>query len=158
MIFPAMRTRWRHLTVVAGLLLPQVAAADPADDHGGGVTVTVDISGLRNTKGLIRACLTARAETFPECEKDPQSLGLSVPAHNGPVLVFRHVMPGTYAVSLFHDENGNGRLDKTMGIPSEGYGFSRDAPVRFGPPKFDAAKFAVSGNDVTLKIQVRYIL
>ena len=72
--------------------------------------------------------------------------------------MFRHVVPGTYAVSLFHDENANGRLDKTMGIPSEGYGFSRDAAIRFGPPKFDAAKVTVAAADVILPIKVRYIL
>lgn len=145
----------RHLAMATCLLIPQIALAVPGDD---GVTVTVAVSGLRNTKGLIRACLTTKPATFPECDKDPQSLRLSVPAQNGPVLVFRHVAPGSYAVSLFHDENGNGRLDKTMGIPSEGYGFSRDAPVHFGPPKFDAAKVSIGSSDMTLAIKLRYIL
>ena len=137
------------------LLAPQGLLAEPAAD---GVTVTVEIVGLRNTRGHILACLTAKVTTFPECEKDPLSLRLSVPARNGPVLEFRHVQPGTYAVSMFHDENGNGRLDTTMHIPKEGYGFSRDAAVSFGPPKFAAAQFAVADSDVTQKITVRYIL
>jgi uncharacterized protein (DUF2141 family) len=150
-----MIARATRVTFVAGLCFaPQSLLAGPAD----GVTVTVNVSGLRNTQGLIRACLTAKPATFPECDKDPQSQRLSVPASNGPVLVFRHVMPGNYAVSLFHDQNGNNRLDKTMGIPNEGYGFSRDAPVQFGPPKFDAAKVAVATSDLTLPIKVRYIL
>jgi uncharacterized protein (DUF2141 family) len=145
--------------IVAGLALaPQAGLADPTPFTTGGATVTVDVSALRNTKGMLRACLTTKAATFPECDKDPQSLRLSVPAGNGPVLVFRHVPAGIYAVSLFHDENGNNRLDTRMGIPSEGYGFSRDAAVKFGPPKFDAAKVTVAGTDITLKIQVRYIL
>lgn len=144
----------RHLAMAA-LSMPQIALAAPGD---GGASVTVAVSGLRNTKGLIRACLTTLPAAFPECDKDPQSLRLSVPAKNGPVLVFRHVAPGSYAVSLFHDENGNGRLDKTMGIPSEGYGFSRDAPVHFGPPKFDAAKVSIGSSDMTLAIKLRYIL
>jgi uncharacterized protein (DUF2141 family) len=150
-----MIARLTRFILAAGLYLaPQGVLAEPAD----GVTVTVHISGLRNTRGLIQACLTARAQTFPECDKDPHSLRLTVPAHDGPVLVFRHVMPGSYAVSLFHDQNGNGRLDKTMGMPNEGYGFSRDAPVQFGPPKFDAAKVLVGASDLTLPIKVRYIL
>jgi uncharacterized protein (DUF2141 family) len=145
-----------RLAALTLLLMPAVVHADPAP--AGGVTVTVSLSGLRNTHGLIRACLTTKPDTFPECDKDPQSLRASVPAQNGPVLVFRHVMPGTYAVSLFHDANANGRLDKTMGIPNEGYGFSRDAPVQFGPPKFDAAKVVVGNADMTLPIKLRYIL
>ncbi len=144
----------RHLFAAGLLLVPQTLLADEPE----GATVTVDISGLRNTRGLIRACLTTRAATFPDCEKDPQCQRLSVPAHNGPVLVFRHVLPGTYAVSLFHDQNSNGRLDKMMGIPSEGYGFSRDAPIEFGPPRFAAAQVQVGNTALTLNIKVRYIL
>ena len=140
------------------MLVPGAALADPAPDQAGGVTVTVTIKGLRNTKGLIRACLTQKAATFPECEKDPASLRLSVPASNGPALVFRHVPAGTYAVSLFHDANSNNRLDTFMGfIPTEGFGFSRDAPVKMAPPKFAAAQFAVGATDVTTAITVRYI-
>jgi uncharacterized protein (DUF2141 family) len=148
----------KRIILLAAAAYPVASPAEPVTEPAGGVTVTVDIAGLRNTQGLIRACLTAKAATFPECDKDPQSLRLTVPARNGPVLVFRHVMPGTYGVSLFHDQNGNGRLDKSLGIPNEGYGFSRDAPVQFGPPKFDAAKVAVAGTDLVLKIRVRYIL
>lgn len=139
--------------LILAALLPAPALAD-----GDGANVTVVISGLRATQGLIQACLTARAATFPECDKDPAALRLTVPAANGPVLVFRHVAPGTYAVSLFHDQNSNGRLDKALGIPREGYGFSRNAPVRFGPPSFADARFAVAGADVTMPITVRYLL
>ena len=42
--------------------------------------MTVVLSGLRNTRGVIQACLTARAATFPECDKDPQALRATVPA------------------------------------------------------------------------------
>lgn len=142
----------------ASILFLAAIAPIPALADGDGAGVTVVISGLRNTKGVIQACLTARAATFPECDKDPAALRLTVPAANGPVLVFRHVQPGTYAVSLFHDQNANGRLDKTFGIPKEGYGFSRNAPVRFGPPSFADARFAVASADVTMPITVRYLL
>jgi uncharacterized protein (DUF2141 family) len=140
--------------ILLAMLAPTPVLADPAD----GVTVTVAVAGLRNTTGLIRACLTANPATFPDCDKDPHALRATVPAHNGPVVMFHHVAPGGYAVSLFHDENANGRLDKTMGIPSEGYGFSRDAPVRFGPPHFAAARVEIGTADVTLPVKVRYIL
>jgi uncharacterized protein (DUF2141 family) len=151
----------RCALAAALVLAPQGLLAEPVAEAG--PTVTIDIVGLRSTKGLIRACLTTIAAAFPDCEKDPQALHMTVPvqtgaASGGPVLVFRHVQPGTYAVSLFHDENSNGRLDTSMGIPKEGYGFSRDAAIMFGPPKFDAARFVVGATDMTLKITVRYIL
>jgi len=151
----------RRMMASALLLAPQALLAEPVAEPG--ITVSVDIVGLRSAKGLIQACMTTKAKTFPDCEKDPQALRITEPAQTAgagghPVLVFRHVMPGSYAVSLIHDENSNGKLDTSMGIPKEGYGFSRDAAVMFGPPKFDAAKFVVGAADVNLKILVRYIL
>ena len=137
------------------------ARAAPVDAAAGaGATITVPLSGLRSARGVIQACMTTRADAFPQCDKDPASLRLTVPvaAKGGTVLVFRHVPPGTYAISLFHDQNANGRLDTMMGIPSEGYGFSRDAAVRFGPPRFAEARFAVGAADLTMPIKVRHIL
>ena len=46
---------------------------------------------------------------------------------------------GDYAVSVIHDENNNAKLDTFAGIPREGFGFSRNPAIRFGPPKFSAA-------------------
>lgn len=58
--------------------------------------------------------------------------------------VFESVPRGTYAVVAFHDENSNGDIDKNfLGLPTEDWCASRDAPAIFGPPLFDSAKFAV---------------
>lgn len=103
------------------------------------------------------ACLTAQPAAFPDCSKDPAARSLTVPAETTVQLDFGPVPTGRYAISLFHDENVNGRLDKRLMMPREGYGFSRDAPVRFGPPSFASAAFAVAdaGNHQT--IRMRYI-
>lgn len=51
---------------------------------------------------------------------------------------------GTYAVRAFQDVDGDGKMGKNpFGIPSEPFGFSKDAPVMMGPPAFDAAAFEV---------------
>lgn len=63
---------------------------------------------------------------------------------------------GTYALSIFHDKNANGKLEKNfMGIPTEPYGFSNDAPAVFGPPKYDDAKFEVRETGQVLRIALR---
>ena len=50
---------------------------------------------------------------------------------------FTPIAPGEYAVSAFQDANGNQRLDRgKFGIPTEKYGFSRDARGNYGPPEF----------------------
>lgn len=120
--------------------------------------VSADVSGLRSTKGQVLACLTTRADAFPDCAKDPQARKLTVPATAAGRLDFGAVPDGDYAISLIHDENGNGKLDTRLMIPREGFGFSRDAPARFGPPRFDKAAFAVRGQGARLAIKMRYLL
>lgn len=57
---------------------------------------------------------------------------------------FNGMEVGTYAISLFHDENDNGKLDANfIGIPSEPYAFSNNAKGMFGPPSFEQCKFEV---------------
>jgi len=120
-------------------------------------TVTVDLAGLRSHKGLVQACLTADPKSFPDCQHDPHAFRQTVPAQAS-TLQFRQVLPGRYAIALFHDENANGRLDKVLMVPTEGFGFSRDAPVRFGPPRFAAAAFALGERQMATTIRLRYIL
>ena len=80
------------------------------------------------------------------------------PAAAKVVLVYRGLPPGRYAVSLFHDENGNGKLDTIAGIPREGFGFSRNPPIRFGPPRFNSARFTVAGTGDRQQVKMRYLL
>jgi uncharacterized protein (DUF2141 family) len=68
---------------------------------------------------------------------------------------FPGIASGTYAVSVFHYENGNGKLDTNfMGMPREGVGASNDARGHFGPPKFAAAAFRFSSVRIDLKITI----
>ncbi|WP_338466923.1 DUF2141 domain-containing protein [Novosphingobium sp. ZN18A2] len=143
----------RALLLGPALLL--CAAAPAVQDAG--TTVSVTVEGLRSARGQVLACLTANPRDFPDCNKDPAARHLSIAAAPGETLVFRDVPPGRYALSMFHDENGNGKLDKLLMMPKEGFGFSRDAPVRFGPPSFKAAAFDVSKVDVRTQIRMRYM-
>lgn len=122
-------------------------------------TVTVDITGLRNTRGLVHVCMTASAKAFPEgCAKDHGHRAATIKAGDPPTLVLRDVAPGRYAIVLLHDENANRKMDKMLFLPKEGFGFSRDAPVRMGPPKFDAAAFEVTGaKPLRMTMKVRYM-
>jgi uncharacterized protein (DUF2141 family) len=123
-----------------------------------GVDVHVTVTDLRSAKGLVQACLTADPRTFPDCSHDSAAHALTVKASDHVVLDFGKVAPGRYAISLLHDENGNGKADRALAlIPKEGFGFSRDAPVKMGPPKFAAAAFDVGSEPVTQSISMRYL-
>lgn len=149
-----MRNRSRP---VAALSLP-AAAVVLGGVAPAGQDVSIVVDGLRNDRGLVRACLTTNAALFPNCKDDPQAHKLDVRAVTGQVLLdFGRVPPGTYAFALIHDENSNGRIDTTLMVPREGFGFSRDAKVRFGPPRFSAAAFPVGSEPVRQTVRVRYL-
>lgn len=64
--------------------------------------------------------------------------------------------PGRYGVKLFHDVNGDGKMETNiMGFPTEPVGFSNDAPIRLGPPSFADAAFNVGPAGATQTITLK---
>lgn len=112
---------------------------------------------VRSNKGVLRVCLTAAPENFPACVDDHNATRRSIPADSGTVR-FDGLPHGHYAVAVIHDENGNKKLDTLAGIPREGFGFSRNPPIRFGPPRFSAARFTINSGAEEQQIKLRYIL
>ena len=104
----------------------------------------------------MRLCLTSDSANFPACIDDAQAMKRNVPA--GTRRITLDALPhGTYALAVIHDENANRRLDTLAGIPREGFGFSRNPPIRFGPPRFAAARFDLAGDAAVQQVRMRYI-
>lgn len=142
----------------AAFLLPMAALSLlGASPPPAGVDVTITVSNMRSTDGKVFACLAPDKAVYPDCRK-PGGTELRMPAADAARFTFHGVAPGRYAIALLHDENDNGKLDKALMIPKEGFGFSRDAPVTTGRPPFSAAAFDVGTDDVKLPIKMRYIL
>jgi uncharacterized protein (DUF2141 family) len=140
------------------LLLAALGSAAVAQPAAAG-EVVITVTDLRNTKGVVRACMTTREDIFPKCIKDPESHRAVVPAGDKVEIRFTGVKPGKYAIALLHDENNNGKADRAAGMmPKEGYGFSRDAPVRMAPPKFRDAVFDFAEGTQRMVIKMRYFL
>lgn len=137
----------------AALIAAALAAATPAPM----ATVEVDLAHVRNTKGAIHACLTQNPRHFPDCEKDPAAIRQSVPA-SARSLRFSAIPCGRYALSVIHDENSNKRLDTFMHVPREGFGFSRNPVIRFGPPKFDQVGLELAPGFTRTSVKLQYIL
>ena len=113
--------------------------------------LTVEVLGARSDKGTVDGALYADAASWL---KTPRA-GERQPAAARVLLIYRDLPAGRYALSLFHDENGNGKLDSNVaGIPIERYGFSRDARGRMGAPDFDAAAIELQG-DTTITVHLR---
>jgi uncharacterized protein (DUF2141 family) len=132
---------------------PASAAAPPPDFADLGVTVT----GLNSARGVLRYCIAPRGTPFPDCD-GKAALSGSAPIHGGKAeFGAHHLAAGHYAVAVFHDRNNNGRLDTFMGIPREGYGFSRNPGFKPRAPHFDEAALDLAG-DIQTDIRMRYIL
>ena len=135
--------------------VPAVCAQEnpPADSR-----IQVEIIGLRNNQGQVLCSLFSSSEGFPKNAEKAIARTSSEISDRRAVCRFTGLGPGTYAVSVFHDENSNGKLDtKFMGIPREGVGASNNAKGHFGPPKFEAAAFRFPGGHLDLKITVTYL-
>lgn len=120
-------------------------------------TLEVDIEGMRNQRGVIHACLSEDPQHFPDCSADPGAMKLTVPAAARQIR-FTRVPPGRHALTLFHDENSNQRLDTFLGIPREGFGFSRNPKVRFGAPKFNQVDIEIIGGIARQAVRMQYLL
>ena len=104
----------------------------------------VDVTGIRNDHGAIYCQLFSGAKGFPRKVSKTTAVVRAQIQDGSATCAFPSVSPGSYAVAVYHDENGNGRLDRGfMGIPKEGVGVSNDAQRSWGVPSFDQAKFAV---------------
>lgn len=150
-----MRHRPRPRAAVA-LALGAAALLTGAAEPSGEVSLTV--TGLRSAKGQVMICLTQDPAYFPDCSGSA-SARTAIVAASSPRATFANLPQGRYAIAVLHDENGNGKADMSLGfIPREGFGFSRDAPVRMGPPKFAQAAFSVDGGDVSQSVRMRYLM
>jgi len=142
--------RTRTLTFTLSLLLAAVAAASAAD-------LTITVKDIRSTDGSVLIAVYDGDASFMN---PPQAkVRRKVNASKGEVKFVIHDLPaGKYAVSSYHDENNNGTLDtNSLGVPTEGYGFSNDAQGVAGPPKFAQAAFEFDGQkDKAISFSLNY--
>ena len=120
-------------------------------------SLTVHIANLRGRKGVVHACLTRDPRHFPDCRGDPLAVRSTVPA-SAASLRFAALPAGRYAITLFHDENRNQRLDMLLGMPREGFGFSGNPRIRFGAPKFREVTIALPPGQTDQTIRMQYLL
>jgi uncharacterized protein (DUF2141 family) len=148
-----MRARLALMLLCLGL--PLGSSAQPAAASG---QVVVELVGLRNDAGQVLAALYRSADGFPGgvakafARKRAHSQGKKLS------LAFDGIPAGPFAISVFHDENGNSAMEKTfIGIPKEGWGMSRDAKPGLGPPSFEDARLMLApGERKHIVIHIRY--
>ena len=105
-------------------------------------SLEVTITNIQENKGDVYLGVYNSKTGFPDQDKTFKNT--IVQAEEGSVTITLDLPIGNYAISVYHDANRNGKLDKNMfGAPTEYYGFSNNARSLFSAPSFEACKVAL---------------
>jgi uncharacterized protein (DUF2141 family) len=138
------------LTIAISLTTLLVTAQSDSEIISEGTTITVTVP-VKSNQGKVHYGLY-NENTFM---KGAPLQGLEGEIVDGKAIVtFTNITPGMYAITLFHDTNGNNQMDfEPNGMPKEMYGVSNN-PMSFGPPQWNEAKFEVANVPVELEIRL----
>jgi len=120
-----------------------------------GFDIKVNVTDIRNESGKVYIGLYNTSSGFTEVSKVFRKK--IIDSKVGTIeYIFPNIKEGTYAISVFHDENANGELDKNLfGVPQEGYGFSKNNRFLLRAATFEESNFIVN-NDTNLTINIGY--
>jgi uncharacterized protein (DUF2141 family) len=145
-----------HMGIFVVLTLANLTAVAFAQTSCPGIHVQV--LNIRNSTGTIDCALFDSPDGFPvEAIHSVMNVMVIKIRKTQARCDFEDIVPGTYAIAVIHDENMNGKLDTNwLGIPKEGYGFSKDVKATLGAPPFSAASFEYDGGTLDLTIRMHY--
>ncbi len=146
-----MRTIGIRKTGLAGLVGSAFLAALSLGASATAGDVNITIEGVREADGALLVSLQT-AEQFMKEEATRGEI-IESPEAGSHTITFAGVADGDYAVSVWHDINGNKEFDTApQGWPLDGWSMVNAASMA-GPPTFDAVKFSVEGGaDITLQM------
>lgn len=115
--------------------------------------LTINFNDIQMQKGELYVVMYNSEVQFKSA-KDAFYENLIKVTHTTHSITVNNVPNGDYAVMVFQDLNNNQKLDTNMlGIPKEPYGFSNN-PTLYGPPNYQALKFAMTEQAQTIDIRV----
>lgn len=121
--------------------------------------ITLTIDGLKNKNGQICASLFASNKGFPSNGDDAIKSGCVEITEVPVVMNFDDLQPGSYAIAVLHDANSDNIANRNgLGIPTEGFGFSKNPAILVGPPKFNDTAVVVAGENTKINIKLQYLL
>ena len=142
-------------TILIFIFISVNAQAEEPKKNG---MVKILITGFKNDKGVSRAALFCDKHGFPNDTKHAFWKGKCDIHDNESRLSINNIDYGTYAVSVYHDENNNGKLDKKWKlIPSEGFGTSNNARKAKEGPKYEFSTFEVNADSISIMVKLEYL-
>ncbi len=118
--------------------------------------IKIFVSNIEEKKGTIHYGVYNNSQLFPE--DSGKILGgyeeVSKVIESG--LLIDNLDESNYAIAIFHDTNSNNKFDTFLSIPKEKFGFSNNAKVFLGPPRFEDASIFVGQNSIVeIMIELR---
>ena len=136
--------------ILAAFFISMAIQAQKTIDSG---SIDIVVDGITSNEGSIIIGVFSDKDSF--LKKPMYSKKVNATKGEPVVIHFDNIPKGTYAISLFHDKDGNNELNRRLGmIPTEPYGISNNAVSNFGPPQWNQAKFVVDGTRVRQNIQL----
>ncbi|MBH8564117.1 DUF2141 domain-containing protein [Nostoc sp. CENA67] len=122
--------------------------------------LTVVVKGIHHQKGQVCLRVYSGEEGFPFSDTSEVQSGCVKITGSSITKNFQGLKPGTYAVAVVDDQNGDYKLNSNfLGIPQEGFGVSKNPTIsaRTGAPKFQQASFPLK-KDTKINIVIKYSL
>ena len=131
-----------------------IANTSPAVSESTG-NLIINISGFPSSDGFAMVALHNSEESYQGGETSAVAKTKSMVVDQKVQIIFTNLSYGWYGVSLYHDENGSGKMDKNaMGIPKEAYGFSNNAKGFFGKPNYKDVMFQLNSAEMQIVINL----
>lgn len=135
------------LLVATALVFPAPASADPA-----AAKLTLTVTDIKDHTGALMVAVFDQAGY----DTDKQVTALMIPVSGATASASVDIPAGDYGIKLFHDVDGDGKMaTNPFGMPIEPFGFSNNAPAKFGPAVWADAKFTVSAPATTHTIKLQ---
>ena len=117
--------------------------------------LSVTITGLKSTDGGIQIGLYNNKNSFPLVDGQYRLFYFSVKDFSGTYTI-KDLPVGEYAVAIFHDKNSDKICNTNfLGIPKEGFGFSKNFKPKLSSPDFEDCKIDLNSN-LTIAIKLIY--
>jgi uncharacterized protein (DUF2141 family) len=143
--------------LIGSLVVIGLALGISSEAEGFSNRLTINVQGLKAAKGRVCYSLFSSSAGFPTSSQQAIRAQCIPVGSSSSAIAFGDLNPGTYAVAVFHDMNSDGQLNKNrFGIPTEGFGFSKNPAIVSGPPKFSDAAIFVAGQSKTM-INLKYM-
>jgi uncharacterized protein (DUF2141 family) len=165
-MFTIIHSLWRRylpgyrmisIAITGLILLNGCATPEPRLVADGLGNLSVIISDFRNNQGEAILSLFSSSDGFPDDIETSLATNTVKVTEGRAQTLFKDLAYGEYAISVLHDEDGDGQMKNTwFGTPLEGFGFSGHPDYKYGHPKFAEVKFLMIAPSQEINIKLRY--